>query len=112
MARKLAEAQQALASADSQAVIEKLRQLETARAAERRTQTERFLQAEGLKTVEDCRRYVREKMRSGRFMRPAPREHWRRVLENPGACLVAQEMAREALKRLEHPEMADLEELR
>ena len=112
MARKLAEAQKALSAADASAILERMRQLETERSAVRRAQTERFLQAEGLKTDEDCRRYVKQKLRSGRFMRPNAREHWQRVLDNPAAGYAAHEMARAALERLEHPEMADLEELR
>lgn len=42
---------------------------------------------------------VKERMRAA--PRPAPIEHWRRILEDPKACFRAKEMAREAVAHLE-----------
>ena len=93
----------ALHNADAAARYEEFKRKETDREQRQHDEAQTFMRQHGLKNVADCVDLARRTLKGIECTRSDPAAHWRKVLANPKASIVAIEFAREAIAKLEAP---------
>ena len=91
------------ASAYAAARTEAFHLHEQDRANRQHEEAQTFMRTHGLKNAADCVDLGRRTLKGLECARSDPAAHWRRVLTNPKASIVAIEFAREAITKLEAP---------